>query len=246
MRQTFAAAWLDAVAAQPEGDVSEADVRGWVDGPLRRCFPFQRFFAGYGRMALDRIEVVRVLVSGYDADFVAQVGTRLDRRERGCFAWWLDHRQPFLLDPAHPPSFANAREIEECARFGLGVVAAHGVVDSHAGAGTYFSFAGLPASDPAVLPALRLIAPILHALLLRALPLPPAAIDLSRLTQRQREVLALICSGLDDKSIARALGLSDETVGAHARAIYARLGVHKRAELIARARPGGAPHMNGL
>ncbi|MGY2053226.1 helix-turn-helix transcriptional regulator [Methylobacterium sp. JK268] len=62
-----------------------------------------------------------------------------------------------------------------------------------------------------------------------------------RLTGRERQMLSLICSGLDDAAIARRLGLSRNTVRNHAAALYRKLGVHKRTEVILWGRDHGFP-----
>jgi len=56
------------------------------------------------------------------------------------------------------------------------------------------------------------------------------------LTQRQSEVLALLAAGADVERIARDLYISVATVRKHLEHVYARLGVHTRAEAIERAR----------
>lgn len=53
-----------------------------------------------------------------------------------------------------------------------------------------------------------------------------------RLSARQREIARLVASGLQDKQIASALGISEETVGHHLRRAYAKVGVHSRVELV--------------
>ncbi|USI72579.1 helix-turn-helix transcriptional regulator [Sphingomonas morindae] len=73
-------------------------------------------------------------------------------------------------------------------------------------------------------------------------PRPEAAgPSLNDLTPREREVLGLICRGLDDKSIARALRLSTNTVRNHVARIYGKIGVNRRtaAAVWARARGFG-------
>ena len=61
---------------------------------------------------------------------------------------------------------------------------------------------------------------------------------LDDLTHREREVLALICRGLDDKTIARMLNVSGNTVRNHVARIYGKIGVNRRtaAAVWARAR----------
>lgn len=50
------------------------------------------------------------------------------------------------------------------------------------------------------------------------------------LSRRQREILALVASGLGDKEIARRLGLSPYTVRNHLRRLYHEQGLHSRVQ----------------
>jgi DNA-binding NarL/FixJ family response regulator len=50
------------------------------------------------------------------------------------------------------------------------------------------------------------------------------------LTDREMEVLQLLCQGITDKEIAEKLCISIRTVNGHLRHIYAKLGVHSRTE----------------
>jgi len=64
------------------------------------------------------------------------------------------------------------------------------------------------------------------------------------LSERELEVLRLLAQALPNKKIARALGLSHETVKWHLRHIYSKLGVGSRDEAVARLRDAettGAP-----
>ena len=66
------------------------------------------------------------------------------------------------------------------------------------------------------------------------------------LTVRERQILNLICSGLDDDAIASKLGLSRNTVRNHGAALYRKIGVHKRSEAVVWGRENGFPlHMSG-
>ena len=69
-------------------------------------------------------------------------------------------------------------------------------------------------------------------------PLQPS-VEIEELTVREREVLALICRGLDDKLIARELDVSSNTVRNHVARIYAKIGVNRRNAAVAWARERG-------
>jgi PAS domain S-box-containing protein len=69
--------------------------------------------------------------------------------------------------------------------------------------------------------------------------LDPPGPTAPRLTPRQYEVLRLLCQGLGTSTIAGSLGLSEETVRNHIRALLSALGAHTRLEAIAIARRHG-------
>ena len=54
---------------------------------------------------------------------------------------------------------------------------------------------------------------------------------IARLTDREREVAALVCNGLPNKTVAQKLKVSEGTVKVHLHHIFQKLGVHGRAEL---------------
>jgi DNA-binding CsgD family transcriptional regulator len=58
-------------------------------------------------------------------------------------------------------------------------------------------------------------------------------------TPREREVLGLICGGLDDKAIGQRLSLSGNTVRYHVASIYAKIGLNRRAAAVIWARERG-------
>jgi NarL family two-component system response regulator YdfI len=65
------------------------------------------------------------------------------------------------------------------------------------------------------------------------------------LTEREREVLAAVARGERSKEIARQLGISLRTVGAHLTSIYTKLGVDSRASAVATAIAYGLLQQNG-
>ena len=232
--------WLDALSALPIAPLTESDILAWVEGPLRRFFPFERFFGTYGSLSGGLIRMLAPVASGYPQEFLSSLENVFDLNLRGCFAWWVSNRRAFFLDATggrdeqDVPILPTRRELEEIERFAMGAIAAHGVIDPYVNAGTYMTFAGVPTTRPKqTLAALDLIAPVLHSLLLATKRAAEPGVDLTVLTDRQKELVDLTLEGLSDKAIARRLSISDHTVGNHLRAIYAQLGISKRSQLIA-------------
>ena len=56
-----------------------------------------------------------------------------------------------------------------------------------------------------------------------------------RLTDREHEVLGLLAEGARQKEVAHRLSISPKTVATHIQNLLGKLGVHSRAELVARA-----------
>ena len=59
------------------------------------------------------------------------------------------------------------------------------------------------------------------------------------LTPRQREILPLLADGLPNKLISRRLGLSEDTIKTHLKALYQELNVHTRTACVSAARARG-------
>lgn len=60
--------------------------------------------------------------------------------------------------------------------------------------------------------------------------------DIDVLTEREREILALICEGCSDADMGRRLKLSQNTVRNHVASLYRKIGVNRRAAAIIWAR----------
>jgi len=67
----------------------------------------------------------------------------------------------------------------------------------------------------------------------------PAMSELSVLTEREREVLALLAGGMTNKEIAERLVVTTNTVKRHLKAIFEKLGVHTRSAAAGKAISAG-------
>jgi DNA-binding NarL/FixJ family response regulator len=62
-----------------------------------------------------------------------------------------------------------------------------------------------------------------------------AALEAVRMTQREREVIALIAVGLSNKEIAQRLNIATDTVKSHVRNVMEKLALHSRLQIAAYA-----------
>jgi DNA-binding NarL/FixJ family response regulator len=62
-----------------------------------------------------------------------------------------------------------------------------------------------------------------------------AALESVRMTQREREVIALIAVGLSNKEIAQRLNIATDTVKSHVRNVMEKLALHSRLQIAAYA-----------
>jgi DNA-binding CsgD family transcriptional regulator len=53
-----------------------------------------------------------------------------------------------------------------------------------------------------------------------------------RLTQREKQVLDLLCSGASYREVARVLGIAEGTVQTYVKSLYEKLGVSSKAEAV--------------
>jgi DNA-binding NarL/FixJ family response regulator len=58
--------------------------------------------------------------------------------------------------------------------------------------------------------------------------------NFSTLSQREKEIAALLAQGLTNKEIAKKLSVSNETVKKHLQKIFDKLGVHRRTQVVLR------------
>ena len=226
--------WLHAVTSQPHNPAT--GLVAWLMGPVKAFFPFGRVILGHGEQVAGQIQLTHTLALGHDDAYLQQLARTFDLAKRGSMGWWFVNRKPFNLDASCPPPFATPFELDEIREFKPGRIAAHGILNARTSAGTYFSFSDIEQTlTDWHLDALTLITPVLNDLYLRYIAHEQQGLAraLASLTPRQNDIVRLIAKGVDDKSIAKTLSISEKTVRYHLTDVYQQLGIHKRAQLMA-------------
>src|SRR5215469_3857251 len=102
-------AWLRAQREIPAGTIAESDFREWLDGPLRRFFPFDGLYAVYGRLSGGRALTLSTFSSRHGPDFLASRPPAFELKTRGSLSWWLSHRRGIMLDKTVATNAAGGR-----------------------------------------------------------------------------------------------------------------------------------------
>ena len=81
-----------------------------------------------------------------------------------------------------------------------------------------------------------------------AVPIDPAVAALIRsrissyaLTNKEKQIVMLVLSGLSNKEIARSIAIAEQTVKDHLKHVYGKMGVHQRTALYAKVVGLGSP-----
>lgn len=225
--------WLHALLAQPHANPDS--ILQWVDGPLRRFFGFERVLLIHAQQSMGKIAMTHVLSLGHSEEYLQQLSPVFDLEGRGSLNWWLHNQQPFVIDPSSPPVHTSESELNEIHRYEFGRICAHGILDINFNSGTYFSFAGIQDHKTQWhCDALRLMTPVLNDLFLAYIRVQrlPLAVKNRDLTPRQREIVRNLINGLNNKAIAAALALAEQTVKNQLAQIYVLFGVSNRQELM--------------
>lgn len=223
--------WALAMRVAPE---DPEQLLNWIGGPLKNFFPFGSFYCVYAKHTIGRIRIVKSISIGHERQFLEQIETTFDIDQRGALARWFKTRKPFFIDQNRKNEHATEVEIEEIKRFGLKNVVAHGIIGIESNSGTYFSFSGFEGEiSDWHLNCVKLICPFLHELFVMYIvrgDLNYIKIDV--LTKNQKKIVRLLMDGLDDKSIAQEIGISEKTVRNQLSQVYSKIGVHKRTQLV--------------
>ena len=84
-----------------------------------------------------------------------------------------------------------------------------------------------------------IFSPTIAQRIMRYFMTPPTTVAFPELTEREREILALLAQGLTNSAIAERLSLSTKTVRNRVSDIFSKLQVNDRAEAIIKARDAG-------
>ena len=174
------------------------------------------------------------------------VGQAADGQE--AFSVAVEQRPDIVLMDLDLPKLdgvqATRRILERCPRTKVLILSVFGD-EQHIAGGLAAGAAGYILKDADLAEFIRIIKHYAYGLPVTSAYLasrPPdqastTAVDLSKLTRREGEILELVTLGRSTREIASHLNISGETVKVHLQHIYRKVGVRNRVELVLSVNP---------
>lgn len=211
--------------------------KNWTRTELRRVFPHEMLVSGYGTLHAGGVSLDCAVTVDFPAGYLSCIRNRAGGLDSPVLRAFLATGEPQLFEAERPPPASPAAWLDCFRRYDLRNIAAFGRIDAERCVATYHSFHRVPGPlGPGHAEALMSLVPTMHEALCRALegmqPQDGLPASLARLTQREKEVVDLVCLGRSNGDIAFLFHLSENTVKHHLTNVFDKLGIESRAQLM--------------
>ncbi|MBI3897859.1 MAG: helix-turn-helix transcriptional regulator [Gammaproteobacteria bacterium] len=225
------------IRAAAESVRTADDYKQWTRRHIRPVLPHGSMLSGLGHLH----------AGGAGLDYIVMVDCPLEHIEsiRNCAGAidtpivrrWLSVLQPVYFDGRNPWPETPPIWLDSFRRHGFHNAIAHGMVDHEKCFGTYhclFQIPGIPCEEH--FDVLQRLTPALHLALCRVIEFVKGdnffAERLSKLTEREREVVHWLGMGKTNAEIAHIIDLRESTVKHHLTHIFDKVGVFNRSQLV--------------
>ncbi|MDE2421767.1 MAG: hypothetical protein KGO49_11385 [Gammaproteobacteria bacterium] len=201
--------------------------QSFIRNTVRPILPHTKLLCGCGQIMVDQMHVKYMVGVDYLESHITQIKQDFCLSERPVMANWLVTREPVFIHSVRDQHLLSSLERREVIEFDLGHFAAHGHIDMSGKMATYFSFAGVEDHPEFYIKRLRMLAPFLHAALVR---LDEAANTQQKInfSDKEKEIIYWLMIGKHNNEIAMILGKSTNTVRNQVQQIFIKLGVNNR------------------
>lgn len=201
--------------------------QSYIRDIVRPILPHTKLLCGCGQLVVDQMHVKYMIGVDYLESHINQIKQDFCLSERPVMANWLVTREPVFIHSIRDQHLLSPLEKREVIEFGLSHFAAHGHIDMSGNMATYFSFAGVEDHPEFYIKRLRMLAPFLHAALVK---LDEAANAQQKInfSDKEKEIVYWLMIGKHNNEIAMILGKSTNTVRNQVQQIFIKLGVNNR------------------
>lgn len=203
---------------------------------LRQLIPFSCAICGVGRINPHSITGCELIGVDFPDAYFSDIRQADGGIHSPLMQRWIERQEPVVFEPEDHASEVSAEWLAIFNRHGLRNSLAHGMRDLNSPITSYFNFCGIDGLSGRHSYLLRLLVPHLHVAVTRvvaeALRRPSAA--LPQLTPREKEVVSWLYLGKTNWEIGQILGIAEKTVKNNLSAIFDKLAVSNRTQLLAR------------
>lgn len=204
---------------------------------VRQLLPFEHAICGVGRINPHSITGCELISVDFPEEYFSDIRQSDGGIHSPLMQRWVETQAPVVFDAQEEADGIPESWLTVFNKHQLRNSLAHGVRDLNSNITSYFNFCGLP--GPITLHQvylLRLLVPHLHIaitqLVAQALRQPSS--DLPQLTPREKEVVSWLYLGKTNWEIGQILGIAEKTVKNNLSAIFDKLGVGNRTQLLSR------------
>jgi DNA-binding CsgD family transcriptional regulator len=207
--------------------ITTENFQSFIRSVVRPILPHQKLLCGCGQILVDQLHVKYMIGVDYVESHIQQIQQDFNLSERPVMANWLLTRQPVFIHAIRDQHLLSPLEKREVIEFELGSFAAHGHIDMSGQMATYFSFAGVEDYPEFYIKRLRMLAPFLHAALVK-LDEHLNTQQAIHFSDKEKEIIYWLMIGKHNNEIAMILGKSTNTVRNQVQQIFIKLGVNNR------------------
>lgn len=215
-----------------------------LNNEVRNLIPFGMAICGLGYITPNQTVQAHKLISiNFPLGYLKSISAADGGFTSPMMIQWMQTRLPQVFDDS-PEKLVNLPPewLAKVRQFGIKNHASHGTHDLQGRCTSYFAFCNIEGGiTDRWLPILEIVVPILHAALVKVIDDVPflgieATLHTHIYTPRDLEYLHLLDAGKSKKEIATKLNISEHTVRNALHKLYAKLGVHKAGEAVAKAK----------
>lgn len=218
------------------------EFEAWINGPVKQFFPHEMMVCAIGQLFGEEIRIRHLFGVNSPSACLDRFERITNCQDRRIVQRWLSQYRAQVINVSDDTTLLSRAELHNVVQTGVRNIASFGCLDAGGQGGTYFSFADIPGtltSRHAF--KLELLLPYLHQAVTRIVHRHSSSFESSApasspLTRRERQILALVATGMSNRAIAERLSRSELTVQNHVHAIFKKLGVRNRAAAVAQCR----------
>jgi len=229
----------DAILRAAQNIKTPEEFKDWTRNTIRPVFPHETLACGYGHLNAGGVALDYVVTVDYPVAHLLGIRNRAGGIDTPILRRGIATLEPQLFEADDPWPDTPAAWMKSFSENDMRNTAAQAIIDVERCVGTYHSFHRIPGRlGSAHADAVKQLAPIMHEVLYRVIGQlnleNKFATRLAGLSSREKQIARWVRLGKTNSEIATLSCLSENTVKHHLTAIFTKLDLETRSELVRR------------